>query len=349
MTVPLESTSVSVRTMQTHPTNPRPAGDDFFDLWLAFRQRDPYDPVCATATRRLYTSIWTLWLRHLSHRAVHWMDASPLDVAQFLKQLKARRAQTDDGRVRLVSEVSQKRYWQLLHWVYDHASKLGHCQHVPTGEMHESDRPRKLNDDPTILDPALWRALPLAFPQTGHCDIYGIRDLVILRLLYEHGLTSEEVRDMRMTDLVWSDSQEPELRGSVTSRVTGAHIRGSRSCQERTIEFSRPLCNAMDHWLTAKALQAKYDAREWVFLSDRANQISVRILFHLVSRTIVSAAQQADLPLPLRCGPQVIRNTVIREKLDQKWPVDKIATFAGLKNRESVWRHAKWNPGQGFS
>lgn len=335
--------------MQPHPMSPRPAGDEFFALWLAFRQRDPYDPVCATATRRLYSSIWTLWLRHLSHRSVHWLDASALDVSQFLKQLKARRAHTDDGRVRLVSEVSQTRYWQLVHWVYDHASKQGLCRHVPTGELHETDRPQKLNDDPTILDPALWRALPRAFPQPGDCDIYGIRDLVILRLLYEHGLTSEEVREMRMTDLVWSDSRGQAVHEKVPSGAAGAHVRGSRSCQERTISFSKSLSSAMAHWLEVRSSQAKYEAREWVFLSDRANQISVRILFHLVSRTIASAAQQADLPLPLRCGPQVIRNTVIREKLDQKWPADKIATFAGLKNRESVWRHAKWSPGQGFS
>lgn len=102
-------------------------------------------------------------------------------------------------------------------------------------------------------------------------------------------------------------------------------------------------------WLDFRQSQTKYAQMEWVFLSDRANQISIRILFHLVSRTIAAAALLADLPLPLRCGPQVIRNTVIREKLDQDWPLEKIMAFAGLKNRESVWRHAKWNPGRGFA
>ena len=324
----------------------RISGDAFFSLWLTQRQADPYNPVCAAATRRLYASIWKLWLGHLHRRGLDWTEATALDVAQFLKQLKARRAKASDGSIRVVSEVSQKRYWQLLHWLYCYGKEQNWCATLPSADLHESDRPHKLNDDPTVLDPALWRALPSAFPQTAHSDCYGIRDLVILQLLYEHGLTSEEVRGMQMDDLIrshglCSDRSQPA--------VSGAHIRGSRSCQERVISFSPALRESTRDWLDFRQSQKKYAQREWVFLSDRANQISIRILFHLVSRTIAAAALLADLPLPLRCGPQVIRNTVIREKLDQDWPIEKIMAFAGLKNRESVWRHAKWKPGQGFA
>ncbi len=324
-------------------------GDAFFSIWLAHRQADPYDPVCAAATRRLYGSIWKLWLSHLHRRGVQWMDASAVDVSQFLKQLKARRAKASDGTIRVVSEVSQKRYWQLLHWVYEYAFDIKLSKNLPTGELHDLDRPRKLNDDPTVLDPALWRVLPQAFPRAEFCDCYGIRDLVILKLLYEHGLTSEEVRGMRMEDLIWDDSQIADATEDGVQRLLGAHIQGSRSCQERVISFSMALSKGMADWLDFRASQSKYSKKEWIFLSDRANQISIRILFHLVSRTIATAARDANLPLPLRCGPQVIRNTVIREKLDQKWPLEKIMAFAGLKNRESVWRHAKWRPGQGFA
>jgi site-specific recombinase XerD len=327
----------------------RMAGDSLFSSWLAHRQADPYDPVCAAATRRLYGSIWKLWLSHLHRRGMQWMDASAVDVSQFLKQLKARRAKASDGTIRLVSEVSQKRYWQLLHWVYVYACDLKLSKNLPTGELHDIDRPRKLNDDPTVLDPALWRLLPRAFPRAESCDCYGIRDLVILKLLYEHGLTSEEVRGMQMDDLIWGDSQLADTTEGCVPRLVGAHIQGSRSCQERSISFSTPLSQSMADWLDFRESQAKYSKKEWVFLSDRANQISIRILFHLVSRTIATAARQANLPLPLRCGPQVIRNTVIREKLDQQWPLENIMAFAGLKNRDSVWRHAKWKPGQGFA
>jgi len=327
----------------------RMAGDAFFSIWLAHRQADPYDPVSAAATRRLYGSIWKLWLLHLARRGVHWMDATALDVSQFLKQLKARRAKASDGATRVVSEVSQQRYWQVLHWVYGYAIDSELCKNLPTGELHDVDRPRKLNDDPTVLDPALWLVLPQAFPRADICDCYGIRDLVILQLLYEHGLTSEEVRGMRMDDLVWGSLQDADAKEVGPQRLLGAHIRGSRSCQERVISFSTTLSQCMADWLDFRDSQSKYVQKEWVFLSDRANQISIRILFHLVSRTIATAAREANLPLPLRCGPQVIRNTVIREKLDQKWPLEKIMAFAGLKNRESVWRHAKWKPGEGFA
>lgn len=327
----------------------RMAGDAIFSIWLAHRQADPYDPVCAAATRRLYGSIWKLWLSHLHRRGVLWMDASAVDVSHFLKQLKARRAKASDGTIRSVSEVSQKRYWQLLHWVYGYAFDLKLSKNLPTGELHGIDRPRKLNDDPTVLDPALWRVLPRAFPRAESCDCYGIRDLVILKLLYEHGLTSEEVRGMRTEDLIWDDPKLTDTTKDCVPRLVGAHIQGSRSCQERLISFSMPLSKSMEDWLDFRASQAKYSKKEWVFLSDRSNQISIRILFHLVSRTIVTAAREANLPLPLRCGPQVIRNTVIREKLDQQWPLEKIMAFAGLKNRESVWRHARWKAGQGFA
>lgn len=342
------STNRCVPLDSGQPPQRRMEGDAFFSIWLTYRQADAYDPVCAAATRRLYASIWKLWLAHLSRRGVHWTEAQALDVSRFLKQLKARRAQTSDGTVRLASEVSQKRYWQLLHWVYVYANDLKLCHNLPTSDLDESDRPRKLNDDPTVLDPALWRALPQAFPRAELCDCYGIRDLVILQLLSEHGLTSEEVRGMRMADLIRSDMPQASTKRDAAQSLEGAHIRGSRSCQERVISFSNSLSTRMTDWLNFRCTQSKYAQKEWVFLSDRANQISIRILFHLVSRTIAAAAQQADLPLPLRCGPQVIRNTVIREKLDQKWPLEQIVIFAGLKNRESVWRHVKWQPGRGF-
>jgi len=324
----------------SHEPQP-PSGAAFFAAWLSFRQLDPYDPVSATATHRMYGNIWKLWLRHLQSRDVPWLEASPVDVAHFLKQLKARRTKTADGRVRPVSEVSQQRYWQVLHWVYVHAMDLGMCKRVPTGELHESDRPHKLNDDPTVLDPVLWLTLPKAFPKAGFCDSYGTRDLVILRLLYEHGLTSEELRDMHLTDLIWRPSAGGEISKEATNTVIGAHLKGSRMSQDRTVFFADSLCHAMDQWLNFRQSQSKYAGKEWVFLSDRANQISIRILFHLVSRTIEAAARQADIPLPLRCGPQVIRNTLIREKLELRWPIEKIMAFAGLKNPESVWRHAK--------
>lgn len=327
----------------------RMQGQTFFLTWLAHRHADPYDPVSAAATRRLYGSIWKLWLSHLERRGVHWMDANALDVSQFLKQLRARRAKASDGTARLVSEVSQQRYWRLLHWVYSYAVDSKLCKNLPTGDLHDADRPRKLNDDPTVLDPALWLALPQAFPRAESCDCYGVRDLVILQLLYQHALTSEEVRGMRMDDLIWHEQLPAGPKELGTQSLIGAHVRGSRSCQERVISFSMALCTSMSAWLKFRQSQPKYARKEWVFLSDRANQISIRILFHLVSRTIATAACIADVPLPLRCGPQVIRNTLIREKLDQKWPLEKIIAFAGLKNRESVWRHTKWEPGRGFA
>lgn len=344
--------SMSSRSQVPHAAQPsaRLDGVLVFAEWLAYRQADVRDPVCAAATRRLYTSIWTLWLRHLAATGLNWSAAEAVDVLRFLERLQARRAVAPDGRPRVVSEVSRARYWQLLHWVYRRAFERGLCPQIPTDALQQADRPRKLNDDPTLIDPVLWRALPQAFPDPEHCDIYGLRDLAILQLLYTHALSSEEIRGMRMVDLIWpEETAGPKHPETASQAPAGVLITGSRACQERTIRFSVSQAQAMQAWLRQRGRQAKYQRQEWVFLSDRGNPISIRILFHLVSRTLEMASRQTGIPQPLRCGPQVIRNTAIREKLELNWPLEKIAAYAGLKNRESVWRHARWQPGRGFA
>jgi len=297
------------------------------------------DRVKSESTKHHYRAIWKLWSEHLSAHETRWQQAGPELVNSFLLKIRARRASNADGSVRTSSVVSRDRYWTLIHRVYDWAYRRGMVLSNPTEAMQEADLPPTRLMESSVLNPIMWRALPQAFPDPHESNAFDLRDLAILHLLYHHGMTGEEIRELKMADVIWPAGVSGH--GGVTSvtRPLGLRIVGTRIRQDREIILDDPCRVPLLQWLNERRMNSRLDGHELLFLSNRANQLSIRMLFHLVTNVIERAAKACGQEPPTKTGPQILRNTVIHNWLASGKPVGEVCALAGLKNAKSLLRH----------
>lgn len=312
-----------------------------FEQWLDARKIAAWngDRVKSDTTQKHYRAIWKLWRQHLSDHQTPWHLATPELVHGFLQKIRARRAVNADGAVRSASVVSRDRYWTLIYRIYEWAHNRELTASNPAESMQEADIPPTVLVESSVLNPILWRALPQAFPDPHEANAFDLRDIAILNLLYHHGLTGEEVREFSMSDLIWPPGMNGPREATSVSRPVGIRIVGTRIRQAREITFSEACQIALLRWLNARRMNPAIHGHEFLFASNRANQMSIRMLFHLVSNTIERAASACGQEPPIKRGPQVIRNTVIHNWIESGIPLPEVCALAGLKNAKSLLRH----------
>lgn len=329
--------------MPAESTLPSPAlnVDAVFEQWLEGRMCAAWngDRVKSETTKNHYRAIWKLWSEHLSEHQTRWCQAGPELVHSFLLKIRARRKSNADGSTRISSTVSRDRYWTLIHRIYDWAHRRGMTASNPTESMHEADLPPRNLMESSTLNPLLWRALPNAFPEPTEANAFDLRDLAILNLLYRHGMTSEEIRECKMADLVWPAGVAGDRDHTSVTRPVGIQIVGTRIRQARKIILDDTCQVSLLQWLNARRMNPRLNGHELIFLSNRANQLSIRMLFHLVTKVIDRAALACGQEPPAKTGPQILRNTVIHHWIASGLPVAEVCALAGLKNAKSLLRH----------
>ena len=72
-------------------------------------------------------------------QSLHWLDARPVDVLDFLKPRAGMRANHQPERQ--LSEVTRRRYWRMLERLYGFAVVKGWVAENPATMMGESDQP----------------------------------------------------------------------------------------------------------------------------------------------------------------------------------------------------------------
>jgi len=86
-----------------------------FRLWAQTRAESPRDPL-KPQSNAPYQAVWNAWLRFLAQRSMvvnglpqslHWLDARPVDVLDFLKPRAGMRANHQPERQ--LSEVTRRR------------------------------------------------------------------------------------------------------------------------------------------------------------------------------------------------------------------------------------------------
>jgi site-specific recombinase XerD len=318
-----------------------PQVEAVFDQWLEARMSAAWngDRVKSPSTQKHYRAIWKLWRQHLTDHQTPWHQATPELVHGFLQKIRARRAVNADGAVRSASVVSRDRYWTLISRIYEWAHARGMTTSNPAESMQEADIPPSVLLESSVLNPILWRALPKAFPDPLEANAFDLRDLAILQLLYHHGLTGEEIRELSISDLIWPPGLAGMRTTTSVSRPKGIRIVGTRIRQAREIIFSKPCQVALLKWLNARRMIPSIHGHEFLFMTNRANQLSIRMLFHLVANTIERAASACGQEPPAKRGPQVIRNTVIHHWIDSGMSLPEVCALAGLKNAKSLLRH----------
>lgn len=328
------------------PASPIPEGSALFRHWLASEGAKAWDAL-DTAPGSGYEKVWQAWLRSLGDGGGHagaatpraagadaaarpWQQATAVDVQNFLRPREGQMSHHLPGR--RISEVTRRRYWRLLERIYDHALEHGWVRDNPAAGLAPQERPPAEDGQGHCLPAPLWNALPRHIPAAD--AFQSARDRAILLLLYELALAPEEVRGLRWRDL----HDAPGL-------PTQLHIDGARAAQQRQLELSGTLSQALRDWRGFSAGQRGAEAVQpaaTVFYSREGQPLSVRVLFHVASQLIQRA--HAALPAsgqkaPLhRVGPQVLRNTAIVQWLRDGRPETEVVQRIGVESTRAL-RH----------
>ncbi|MFC7208192.1 tyrosine-type recombinase/integrase [Comamonas endophytica] len=221
-----------------------PHAEALFDHWLAARGNDAWTPLTAEAAKP-YRFIWGAWSKYLAGQLVPpvaWHDASAVQVLHFINHIP----QTVKGRK--VSDITRRRYWRVLDRVYDHALLNGWIEVNPVHAVARGERPPSEDPKGAILSEAMWQAGIAQIPAGD--DLVGARDRAVLMLLFELGLAPEELRMLRVDNILYS---EP-LEGSGEKQIIGVHVEGQRDNQQRKLSVSIALAQGLAHWLRARAV-----------------------------------------------------------------------------------------------
>lgn len=303
-----------------------PSADDLFDHWLQARGNDAWTPLTAEAAKP-YRFIWGAWSKYLLGQLVPpvaWHEASAVEVLHFINHIP----QTAKGRK--VSDITRRRYWRVLDRVYDHALFNGWIELNPVHAVARTERPPSEDPKGAILSEAMWQAGISHIPAGD--DLIGARDRAVLMLLFELGLAPEELRLLRVDNLLHGEAAQD---GGAT-QIIGVHIEGERENQQRKLPVSPALAQGLAHWLRARAQYPAMQGEPSLFCSRKSRTLSNHTLLHLVTKTLSEAARNAGLPTPPRLGPQIVRNTAIVRWLNAGMPLPEVVERAGLKNANGL-------------
>ena len=317
-------------------------GVEGFRLWAQARAESPRDPL-KPQSNAPYQAVWNAWLRFLAQRSVlvdglpqslHWLDARPVDVLDFLKPRAGMRANHQPERQ--LSEVTRRRYWRMLERLYGFAVVNGWVAENPATMMGESDQPDLAPQLGHILPPALWKELPRHFPEGN--TLVECRDRAVLHLLYTLALTPEEIRTLKPSDITVHDV----LLVKEVHAKQFLQVDGPRQAQKRKLPLPDECSGALQAWLSARGQHKPSSASPALLCAMTGEALSTSALFHLVSKVVLAAtdalAKKGDVQtwMPERVGPQVLRNTAIVHWLNDGVPEKEVVRRVGLKNSKGL-------------
>lgn len=337
--------------IQDTPLFHEPAPDNpalVYDLWLAYNNehatfgRESIDAKRSTS----YRMIWQAWLKYLAGNAqgqgALWRTADATDVARFL-QSGMRRLKNSTP-----SNTAQRRYWRVLSRIYTFAHTKGWTTENPLVALATADIPAAEKTAGAVLTLAQLKACFDCLP-----PLYGTatqaRDHTMAMLLLTTGITPQELRNLCVQDLE---------RDTATGKVTHVAITAQRSdTQRRRIALDERVGNALLYWLTQrhmfKSLQRVRPGPEdapvnacdrhpftRLFISQKTPEVTMGTLLLVCRDLILQACQTIKAEPPPRIGPQVIRNTVLVQWLNEGIGIHQVTQMAGLKNPKGL-RHLR--------
>ncbi len=313
-----------------------PSPTAIFESWRATRQLGMpcvTDPLTVAGTRS-YKAIWNKWVWWLTvdqglegktpPRAKSFLDATPAQVSMFLvsgpSPISARRGKTSH-----LSEITRRRYWRVLDWVYEYARAQGLITQNPAALLdHETPPPE--NSTGQIYHSNQWVAIEAALP-SGNSEMM-IRDRALLLLMMDAALTVAELCSLQQIHVAPCMLEPHLLR---------LRIDGKRKAQYREITLNARTTKALQKWTDLReSMSLKAAAKnDPLFVTERRVGISPRVVFHLVARTVTEAFLKAGLDLPLHLGPQVLRNSRIVFWLNSGMSASEVVQRAGFKDTKS--------------
>ncbi|MEQ6436345.1 tyrosine-type recombinase/integrase [Comamonas sp. w2-DMI] len=348
---PLDDNSMSrlgseMRHGVTSVSNKPKSADAFFDAWIAHVNetavygKESIDPTRSTS----YRFIWRSWCKYLAssqegpnapYTMANPLLAVPVDVSRFLASgMKG----SKPGRA--ISDVTRRRYYSVLQRIYAFCASQAWMECSPLDTLAQQDIPMAEKHTGSILTPQQWDACTRRYGNPAG-NTFEIRDHAILMLLFKLGLRPEEIRALRVQDFQIGIADMPTLR--ILPR--------SGPAQERTLPLDDQSAEAIQNWKrvrkdlavvinTNKALQADFNddrlraASDTLFVTRSSMELAKVPLLNLVKAHIERSCSEAGLEMPVRMGPQIVRNTRLIIWLHSGLEVDAVAVMAGLKNRK---------------
>lgn len=318
--------------MSDNHTTTAPAAlsaSELFDDWLSVREKASYDPLSREAAVP-YRYIWKKWCGWLAEQRdsldpLLYKDATSSEVHRFLLTGPSPSSKRKSASAP-ISPVTRDRYGRVLREIYAHGVSWGHMARNPVTMESVGAAPTDAERSGQILPPrvfeAMYRVLPLD-PTT-----YEKRDNAIILILLECGLTSAELRGLRL------DQIEKDFQHTGQYRL---RIEGYRSAaQDRTISTSGAAGQALHKWLVHRKVMHR--STDVVFISEKRGPMSIQALFRLVAKVTGLACTLSGMEVPAHVGPSVIRNSLIVRLLNAGVPGDEVAKRMGVKEAKTLMR-----------
>lgn len=319
---------------------------DYCTAWISYVNSVAIfgrEPIKKSST---YAFIWRSWCKFLAIRqfgqSTHYQQALPMlataeDIEQFLKNgLKSSKP------TREVSQVTKRRYYSVLQRIYAFCAQQDWIKINPVNALTLSDRPSPEKHDGHILNDVQWQAC-LDRIRTLGSSATEARNRAILLLLFTVGLRPEEIRKLQVHDFITGVANLNSIvirdtTGPVQQRTLPVNTATSQALQE-WIDIRKNLNVVVNHAQKIKAGSCNEELRlatQSLFVSRSRINLSMVALLNLVRAHIEQACISAQLDLPKRMGPQIIRNTRIVRWLNSGLDVSNVVDAAGLKNAKGL-------------
>jgi integrase/recombinase XerC len=304
--------------------------ETLFKHWRSHRGADRRDPLSEEGARS-YSAIWQSWCRWLTEtggdgqppRCATYLEASPVLVSSFLRTGPTPRASRRAKNP--LSEITRRRYWRVLHSVYEHAFNQQLIAVNPAAGLIGKDKPPPENSVGQIFGEHQLAHIRSAIPQGE--SVWDVRDRALLLLLMEEALTVSEICGLQVRHAG---------AGLLDSNLLSVRIEGKRKAQARIVDLASSASKALQAWMDCREGLTQAQNMDPMFLTERLRGVSPRVVFHLVSRTVTKAFSDAGLPLTLHLGPQVLRNSCIVHWLNEGHELQAVLKKSGLKDAKSL-------------
>ncbi|MFN9470816.1 tyrosine-type recombinase/integrase [Acidovorax sp.] len=285
-----------------------------------------------------YRHFWNTWLSFLekgrvgegdaSRLPIEWHEVTAEDVAHFLRDGPNAKKE-EEG----VSDITRRRYWRLLQRIYSFALSRGWVTLNPVSELAEKDKPAPEAPEGAIIQDRLWQAALQVVAQLDVTEPVLMRNKALLMLLFRYGITPQEARTLTTSAVLRETRQHSRRAG----RVASLQLDGPGPNQRRRLLLDDDVADCLDAWLDLRPTFPGASRHSVIFCSQKNANMSPDNLFVLVKGILKVAAAKSGQAMPVRMGPQVVRNTCLVRWLEAGVPAPEVALRAGLKNVKGLY------------
>ena len=189
------------------------------------------------------------------------------------------------------------------------------------------------------MSPALWSALQMHLRKAPEADdAKALRNRALLICISELALSPIEARNLTLSSILYAQEEGVQ-------RPKSLQLDGPGPNQRRRMHMEPMVIQALESWLAVRDTFTPSPKVEFLFCTNRrktekttpTGQITAVTLLNLVRKVIEKVAHEANQPLPVRPGPQILRNTKLVMWLNAGVPASTVAVWAGLKNVKGLY------------